>query len=132
MLYVKLLITLPYDNVTKYKSKYIFVIFKTNCNKNATFLRNLTKKPSDILKMPDGNYQISNLKIRYNTLIIVRTEDLGCIHQDRVIGVVLICQEYPRRILDVIGCHLERSCLRCTISFASERSNQIGSNIQES
>ena len=45
-----MVISFPYDNVTKYKSKYIFVIFKTNCNKNATFLRIFNKKPSDILK----------------------------------------------------------------------------------
>ena len=36
MLYVKLLITFPYVNVTKYKSKYIFVIFKTNCKNRLT------------------------------------------------------------------------------------------------
>lgn len=43
MLYVKLLIIFPYVNVTKYKIKYIFVIFKTNCNKNATNLRIFNK-----------------------------------------------------------------------------------------
>ena len=55
MLYVKRLITFPYANVTKYKSKYIFVIFKTNCNKNATFLLFFNKKTVWHTKMPDGN-----------------------------------------------------------------------------